>query len=554
MTPEQILEQLDEQQRSAAQALNGPTCIIAGAGTGKTRTITHRIAYGVATGQFAANRVLALTYTNKAAAELRTRLRALGVPGVNAKTFHSAALSQLEFFWPQFAGASAPKVLESKAKLILEAANSLQIKLDAAAVRDVAAEIEWLKYSLNPVGRYSQLRDSLVAGMSPTKLQALIERYEELKIGRQQIDWEDVLLLTIGLLKSEPRALAHVHSQYRFFTVDEYQDISPLQHELLDVWLGNRNDICVVGDPNQTIYTFTGASSRFLQNFGNRFENAQLVKLTKNYRSSDGIISAANRVATSTAVELEAVQKSALGKPRVQGFESVFDEAAYVASRIEAMIAQGTDPAEIAVLFRVNGQSEAIESALLAAGISYQIRGGEKFFQRPEIQAAIRAIRAEALSGSTLSVFEAVSNIIRALGWQAVAPTANGAAREKWEALNGLLTIVDELPKGSDMAVLAAELEERMRTSHEPQISAVTLSTIHAAKGLEWPYVFVIGAAEGYLPISYAKSEAEVFEEQRLLYVAITRAKQQLMITWSKRDSQSGWERTASRFLALLTN
>lgn len=554
MTPEQILDQLDDQQRLAAQLLTGPTCIIAGAGTGKTRTITHRIAYGVATGQFSPNRVLALTYTNKAAAELRTRLRALGVSGVSAKTFHSAALSQLEYFWPQFTGAAAPKVIESKSKLIIEAAASLKLKLDAASVRDVAAAIEWLKYSLTAIGDYSKIRKNSVAGMSPTKLLELITKYEELKIARQQIDWEDVLLLTIGLLKSEPRALAHVHAQYRFFTVDEYQDISPLQQELLDVWLGNRNEICVVGDPNQTIYTFTGASSRFLQTFSNRFEGAQVVTLTKNYRSSESIIATANRLATSDSFELESASKVGSAKPRIQEFESVSDEAAYVVSRIEGLLAQGASPADIAILYRVNGQSEAFENALISAGISYQVRGGEKYFQRPEIQAAIRAIRAEALSGSSLTVFESVSNIIRSLGWQALAPETKGAAREKWEALNGLLTIVDELPETADLGALALELDERMRSSDEPQRAAITLSTIHAAKGLEWPCVFVVGVSEGYLPISYAKTEAEIFEEQRLFYVAVTRAMQQLVITWSKRDNQKGWQREPSRFLGLITS
>ncbi|MSZ40360.1 MAG: AAA family ATPase, partial [Actinobacteria bacterium] len=269
MQAEALLENLDPEQREAAESLVGPTCILAGAGTGKTRTVTHRIAYGIAKGYYAANRVLALTYTNRAAGELRARLRQLGIGAVSVKTFHAAALSQLEFFWPQFAGVPAPSVLESKARLISKVADEAKIRLDAGALRDFAGEIEWRKYSMLSMSEYSEIAKTRpkVAGLSPAKNIQLQEAYEEAKIKAQKVDWEDVLVLTLGMLRAEPRALAHVQQQYRFFTVDEYQDISPLQHALLDTWLGNHSDLCVVGDPNQTIYSFTGATSEYLQNF-----------------------------------------------------------------------------------------------------------------------------------------------------------------------------------------------------------------------------------------------------------------------------------------------
>lgn len=555
MDPELLLENLDPEQRLAAESLVGPTCILAGAGTGKTTTVTHRIAYGIATGFYAANRVLALTYTNRAAGELRARLRQLGVGAVSVKTFHAAALSQLEFFWPQFAGVPAPAVLQSKARMISEVADSVKIRLDAGAVRDFAAEIEWRKYSMLSLEQYAEVVASRpkVAGLSPSKNVELQAAYEEAKVKAQKIDWEDVLVLTLGLLRAEPRALAHVHQQYRFFTVDEYQDISPLQHALLDTWLGNHSDICVVGDPNQTIYSFTGATSEFLQNFGSRYEGSVEVQLTRNYRSTQQIVNFANRLTQdSSAVEPLVSQGEPGLAPRTLSFATVADECSGVAQAIRVKLDQGVKPSDIAVLYRVNGQSEAIENALAHAGIDYQVRGGERFFNRPEVQNAIRAIRAQAVAPIDKSLFEAVSDICRSLGWQAQQPQEHGSAREKWESLNSLLAITEELPAGSTVMDFAKELEERQRSQHEPIKAAVTLSTIHAAKGLEWPYVFVVGLTEGYLPISYAVTPAEIREEQRLLYVGLTRAKKELTLSWARRNAVSDRDREPSRFFGLL--
>ena len=304
MQAEALLENLDPEQREAAESLVGPTCILAGAGTGKTRTVTHRIAYGISKGYYSANRVLALTYTNRAAGELRSRLRQLGIGAVSVKTFHAAALSQLEFFWPQFAGVPAPSVLESKARLISQVADAAKIRLDAGALRDLAGEIEWRKYSMLSMDEYAQLVKTRpkVGGLSPVKNLELQQAYEDAKVKAQRVDWEDVLVLTLGMLRAEPRALAHVQQQYRFFTVDEYQDISPLQHALLDTWLGNHSDLCVVGDPNQTIYSFTGATSEFLQNFGSRYPDANVIQLTRNYRSTQQIVSFANRLTTESTI------------------------------------------------------------------------------------------------------------------------------------------------------------------------------------------------------------------------------------------------------------
>jgi len=549
----EILAGLDPKQQVAAQSLVGPTCILAGAGTGKTRTVTHRIAYGIATGYFAANRVLALTYTNRAAGELRSRLRALGVGAVSVRTFHAAALAQLEYFWPQHVGVPAPSILDSKAKMIGLAARSLSINLDNAAIRDMASEIEWRKYSMLSMDQYSELSESRpkVGGLSFQKNLEIQKIYEQEKIRAQKLDWEDVLVLTLGLLRAEPRALAHVQSQYRFFTVDEYQDISPLQHALLEQWLGEHAELCVVGDPNQTIYSFTGASSEFLRDFADRFPGASIVDLTTNYRSTQQIVSFANRLTIDAQLggSLEAAGPTGV-MPQVTKYESAQAEAKAVATVISEAIQSGIPKSEIAVLYRINNQSEALERALDALGISYQLRGGERFFTRPEIKSAVQLIRAEALSPSGKPLHQAVSDIVRSLGWQATKPTEVGLVASKWEALNSLLLMLDDLPEGSEIKDFALELADRAHSQHEPTTEAVTLSTIHAAKGLEWPLVFIVGVNEGYLPISYAKTPAAILEEKRLLYVGITRAMRELRLSYASFDASR--ERSPSRFIALL--
>lgn len=551
LDPDLILESLDAEQQEAARSLVGPTCILAGAGTGKTRTVTHRIAYGIAKGYYSANRVLALTYTNRAAGELRARLRQLGIGAVSVKTFHAAALAQLEYFWPQFAEVPAPTVLESKASLIAKVAEAQKIRLETGGVRELASEIEWRKFSMLSMDEYVAVAATRpkVAGLSPAKNIELQQAYEEAKIKAQRIDWEDVLVLTLGLLRAEPRALAHVHQQYRFFTVDEYQDISPLQHALLDAWLGDRNELCVVGDPNQTIYSFTGASSSYLQNFSKVYPDANVIQLTRNYRSTQQIVNFANRLTEESGFVEPLQSQGEVGlAPRTISFATIQDECSSVAASIKSKLEQGVKASDIAVLYRVNGQSEAIEHALAQAGIDYQVRGGERFFNRVEIQAAIRAIRAEALTATDKPLFQVVSEICRSLGWQTQAPTEPGLLREKWESLNSLLAITDELAPDATVADFAAELEERQRSQHEPVKAAVTLSTIHAAKGLEWQIVHMIGLTEGYLPISYAQTESEIREERRLMYVGITRAKREITLTWAKRDVTSTRDREPSRF------
>lgn len=549
-----ILNALDEEQREAAQSLLGPTVILAGAGTGKTRTITHRIAYGILRGDFSENRVMALTYTNRAAGELRARLRSLGVHSVNAKTFHAAALSQLEYFWRDFFGIEAPRVMDSKSRAIGSAAETLKIRLDASTIRDIASEIEWRKYSMLSIEDYADVLSNrpAIQGLSPVRSLEIQVAYEDAKVKAKQIDWEDVLLLCTGMLRAEPRALAHVQQQYRFFTVDEYQDISKLQQELLDTWLGERSDLCVVGDPNQTIYSFSGASASFLENFDSRYPGANVIELTKNYRSTPEIISVANRVRGNQKLEpLEAIRARGV-EPQVLEFQDREKECDFVANKIKDLLSSGMKASQIAVLYRINAQSEHIENALSKAGVEYQVRGGQRYFSRPEIMSAVRMVRAEAANPSGKGLYETVSAIARSLGWQSIAPNILGRALEEWEALNSLVQIADELGADADIKAFASELEERQRSQHEPTRESITLTTIHAAKGLEYKAVFIIGALEGYIPISYAKTDQQINEEQRLFYVGVTRAKDQLFITWANKDGSDDRQRTRSRYLELI--
>jgi DNA helicase-2/ATP-dependent DNA helicase PcrA len=448
-------------------------------------------------------------------------------------------------------------VIESKAKLIAKVAEPLKISFDPASVRDIAAEIEWRKYSMLSLEEYAEVASTRpnVAGLSVQKNIELQTAYEEAKAQANRLDWEDVLILALGLLRAEPRAVAHVRTQYRFFTVDEYQDISPLQHALLDEWMGDHDDLCVVGDPNQTIYSFTGATSAFLSGFSDRFDDATVVQLTRNYRSTQEIVAFANRLThgVSSLHPLESQNPKGLA-PLVRKLATVADEAASIANAIADKLAQGCEAQSVAVLYRVNSQSEPIENALTKLGIEYQVRGGERFFGRKDVQQAVQAIRVEAISNNEKPVYQAVSDILRSLGWQSQEPNEKGAALEKWQALSALLQIVDEVPEAITLSDFAKELEERQRSQHEPQRSAVTLATIHAAKGLEWDHVYLAGASEGYIPISYAKSPVEIAEERRLLYVAVTRAGKELTISWPEAESAGGRTREPSRFLARLTN
>lgn len=559
--PDALLAGLDAQQRVAAEALFGPVCVLAGAGTGKTRAITHRIAYGVASGAYTPNRVMALTFTNRAAAELRGRLRQLGAGGVSARTFHAAALSQLNYFWPQVVGGQLPSVLDGKGRVLGHAAEKLALRVDTATLRDVAAEIEWRKVSSLGLEEYSAALANrpLPGSLKPEQLLDLHRTYEELKDERKQIDFEDVLLVCAGMIESEPSVALQVREQYRYFVVDEFQDVSPLQHQLLRLWLGTRRDLCVVGDASQTIYSFAGARSEYLIDFERANPGATVVRLEQNYRSAPAVIDAANRLMRGRAGALTLhAARDAQGGDDVQApvaFEDDRAEARAVAERIAQELASGVPPEGIAVLYRINVQAAALEQALGDLGISYQVRGSKRFFDLPEVRQAIMTLRAASVAATDDPLFKSVSDVLRTLGWSVRPPEARGAVRERWESLNAIMGLVDEMPEGATFRRFTDELLARQAGQHEPTMSAVTLATLHAAKGLEWDSVHLIGLSEGLVPISFASTFDQIDEERRLLYVGITRARKRLRLSWAQRGTQPGRpvSRQPSRFLAELS-
>lgn len=550
-SPQALLDGLDDAQRVAAEALLGPVCVLAGAGTGKTRAITHRIAYGVATGVYAPNRVMALTFTSRAASELRTRLRALGASGVAARTFHASALSQLNYFWPIVVGGGLPRVLDGKARLLGQAAERIRLRVDTATLRDVAAEIEWRKVSELSIDDYARANRPAPGSLSAEQAVDLQRAYEALKDERRQLDFEDVLLACAGMIETEPSVAMHVREQYRFFVVDEYQDVSPLQQRLLDLWLGDRSDLCVVGDASQTIYSFAGASSSFLLDFSRRYADATVVRLEQNYRSSSAIVETANRLMRGRpgALTLHAMGGEESPTPTIAGYATDAEEAAAVAAELSASIRDGAKPQNLAVLYRVNAQAAPLEAALNDAGVAYQMRGSARFFDLPEVRQAVMTLRAASLTVSDDPLFQSVSDVLRSLGWTLEAPQAAGSVRDRWESLNALMGLVDDAPPGTTFRQFTDDLLARQAAQHEPAIAAVTLCTLHAAKGLEWDDVHLVGLGDGLVPIGYARTQEAIDEERRLLYVGITRARRRLTLSWA---ANAAGPREPSRFLAEL--
>jgi len=544
------LDGLDEQQLEAVTTLRGPVCVLAGAGTGKTRVITRRIAHGVDTGAYSPGRVMAVTFTAKAAGEMRGRLRALGVQGVAARTFHSAALAQLNFFWPSVAGDAAPGIVDNKVRLLAHAADGLRMDLDRATLRDVAAEIEWRKVTMRSIDQYAQARPAGVGELDGLAVVHLQRAYEALKDERRQLDFEDVLLACAGMLEAEPRVAQAVREQYRHFTVDEFQDVSPLQHRLLELWLGDRRDICVVGDASQTIYSFAGADARYLLEFERRHEGAKVIRLERNHRSDAPVLAVANSLMRGRPGALNLVSDRPAGDaptPSVAVFSDDEDEARGVARAVAAQIAAGIDPRTIAVLYRARSQSPELIRALADEQVATSVLGGTRFFDMPEVRQAVMALRAAAVAPLETTFREAVRDVLRSLGLTEDPPPAGGAVRDAWEARAAILRLADEAPQGATLRTFADELVARAKAQDEPGMRTVTLATLHAAKGLEWDHVHLVGMSEGLLPIAYATTFEQVDEERRLAYVGITRAARTLSLSWSR--GRGRVERQASRFL-----
>jgi DNA helicase-2/ATP-dependent DNA helicase PcrA len=535
---EEILAALDEDQRTVALATRGPVCVIAGAGTGKTRAITHRIAYAAAIGTMEPSKVLALTFTARAAGEMRTRLRSLGVPTVAARTVHSAALKQLIYFWPTVFGGRTPDLMNSKTPFLTEAVNRAdltgEIRITSReTMRDIATEIEWAKVSqVAPIDYLDQVNArQMKPRVKAEHIAAIYVAYESLKKQELAIDFEDVLLLTSAMLEEERTVRERVQDQYRYFTVDEYQDISPIQQRLINAWLGSRKDICVVGDPAQTIYSFAGATPVFLNTFTQRFPEAEVIRLSTGYRSTPEITFAANALLRNSSMGQELTASNDHGlHPSVDGYKDESAEIAGILTQITALLSEGTAPQEIAILARTNSQLKGVERAMNSKGLPYQVRSTERFFERQDVRDFLKQVRqASVLPTEGATWIDELRTIAQ--------PYLTG---ESIDGIAALLHLGRELDSDDGFTPktlrgFLREVEDRVTQNNPPTMPVVTLATLHAAKGLEWERVFLMGASEGILPLetgSTGTSDSVVAEERRLFYVGMTRAKVDLHISY----------------------
>ena len=543
LDPDEILGALDDDQRAVALATRGPICVIAGAGTGKTRAITHRIAYAAAIGTMDPQKVLALTFTARAAGEMRARLRSLGVPTVAARTLHSAALKQLLFFWPTVFGGRTPDLITSKSGFITEAirraglSSSLSIT-NRELMRDIASEIEWAKVSeVAPEDFLNEIAQRVTKPrVNAEQLVQLYVAYESIKKQELAIDFEDVLLLCAAMVEEEREVRERIQNQYRYFTIDEYQDVSPVQQRLINAWLGTRNDICVVGDPAQTIYSFAGATPVFLNTFTQRFPDAEVIRLSTGYRSTPEITFAANSLLRSGSMgqELTAINEHG-SKPLVQGFKDESAEIAGVSREINELLAAGTEPQEIAILARTNNQLKAMEREFNREAIPYQVRNTEQFFDRTDVRDFLKHVRQASVIPSEGSEW---IDELRSIAQ----PFLTGESIDGIAALLHLGRELDSDPQFQPKSLRGylREVEDRVSQNNPPTMPVITLATLHAAKGLEWERVFLIGASEGILPLTNSSTltDAVLAEERRLFYVGMTRAKADLHISYRGEPSR----------------
>jgi DNA helicase-2/ATP-dependent DNA helicase PcrA len=631
-----LLAGLDPEQREVALAARGPVCVLAGAGTGKTRAITHRIAYAAAAGLVNPAHVLAVTFTVRAAGEMRGRLRQLGVGQVRASTFHAAALRQLNYFWPRVVGGRPPRLIDTKMTLMRDAAKQAGVRLDGPGLADAAAEIEWAKATQVRPDGYAPA--AAAAGRSPSAsaaaTAAVYDGYERLRRERHLIDFESILELTAAIVLEHRAAADQVRDTFRYFVVDEYQDVNPLQKLLLDAWLGDRDDLCVVGDPHQVIYSFTGATPDYLTGFTAEFPGAAVVRLVRDYRSTPQVVAVANeliQVSGSAPARNTPQAPERLVAPRPGGpaliaqqppgsapvlteYADDSAEAAGLAIQVRVLMAAGVPAREIAILVRVNADTERFELALTEAGVPYVVRGAERFYERPVVRqalvllrgAAVAAGRGAAAAGrvagrpATTSLSQrrapddvvatttwlgegavhdgapldplaplapldpldrvdplpaAVRHVLTGIGFTGSPPAGGAAARERWESLAAIAQLADDMHAARPQAGLgdfSAELALRAELGHAPPVEGVTLASMHAAKGLEWDAVLLPGLVEGLMPIVHARTAEAIEEERRLLYVAVTRAREHLYLSWSPARApgvRGGAARQRSRFL-----
>jgi len=525
----EILDGLNPEQRRAAEAVRGPVCILAGAGSGKTTTITRRIAWQVASGAVRSDEILAVTFTDKAAAEMRTRLERLGVAGVEARTFHSAALSQLR----RARGDAPGRILSTKALLLRQIGNTLPPPFRFRPAGDLATEVEWAKNRrLRPETYRAGLGDH-EPPIPENLMYTVFREYERRKAGSGLIDFEDLLELAVRMYEEDRWAVAALRERYAAFTVDEYQDVNQLQQSLLELWLGSRDDLCAVGDDYQSIYGFTGASPEWLLGLASRYPHATVVRLEENYRSSPQVLALANRLVP----ELGGAEKTlratrpAGPEPELRGFGSPEDEDAWIVERVRALHAEGVRYEEMAVLMRLNARSVDFEELFADAEIPFQ---GAALLARDGARQLLKGLRGAG--------FGSLSEEVRRLAVQQglVEPVPDGVGERelvRQADLARLCKLAEEFDDGTKTVQQWVEWL-RARFDHGA-LGGVHLLTLHRAKGLEFDAVVLPRVEEKELPCKPAlRVPAQLAEERRLLYVGITRARKHLALTWAGKPSR----------------
>jgi DNA helicase-2/ATP-dependent DNA helicase PcrA len=524
-----IFDGLNPEQRRAVETVRGPVCILAGAGSGKTTTITRRIANQIASGAFAGPDILAVTFTDKAAREMRERLELLGADGVTARTFHSAALAILHWL-----GDPPRRIVASKALPLRRIGNTLPRPYRFRPAGDLATEIEWAKNRrLSPATYLRGLGDH-EPPVPPELMARVFKRYEARKDEAGYVDFEDLLERAITLFDNDPAALTAFRERYRAFTIDEYQDVNVLQQTLLEHWLGTRDDLCAVGDDYQSIYSFTAATPRYLLGMPSRFPRAAVVRLEANYRSTPEVLELANRLVPRLggAGKVLRATRAAGEAPIARALASREDEAAFVVDRIRALHADGTAYEEMAVLCRTNARLVDFEEAFHEADIPFQ---GASLLGREAARRILRRLR-DVVSTAVAAV---VRSAAEDAGWLEHPPEKLG---EREEVRQADLARFVSLAREFDDSVrttrdFLADLEGRFGSSGKAR-RGVHLLTLHSAKGLEFDAVFLPRVEERELPIRQAKRDDEVAEERRLFYVGMTRARRHLAVTWSGRPSR----------------
>lgn len=549
-----MFHSLDEAQRTAATAPLGPVRILAGPGAGKTRTIVARIEHLVTTGQVEAGHVLALSHTTKAAGELSDRLSAAAVTGAGSSTIHAAAWRQVRHLWSMAGYGGTPQLLTSVYPAVRRAADqTLRRRVEQAELLDLVAEIDWARARCLTPARYIATAATLGRAAPTGSFEDVARIWESFSAAKQSdgyLDFADVLAAATRML-DVPEVRERVQSRWRVLFVDEYQDVDPAQQSLIDAWLGDRDSLTVVADPNQAIFGFKGADPSLLETFTQRYPRAVTVKLNANYRSTPQIVRWVNQ-ARVVGNEPLIGQAPAGPEPRIERAYDEKSEAALLVRQVQSWQRSGIDLSQIAVLYRFNATAARVEAALSAAGVPYHTLGAGRFFERPEVRATLEHLSILASENPALDAASGMLHAAERCGYDPVqAPDGAGAVRQRYESLHALVTLAAQQLREIDVVELVDEMARRVRESHEPNQGGVAVGTIHSAKGLEWDAVWLVGLVEGQLPSAYAKTDAALQEEQHAFYVAISRPRTHLVVSCAGKRANN-WTQKPSRFLELV--